>query len=254
MVDWCLRFHKKSRLIGGSVVRDKLGERKEFVMKNILRVLTAGLLVTGFTNWANAAATVTISDGIDPILTFIDNGPGDGTADPGILTVHATLGSWNLILNTAVTKPAFGSATSPVMNLFIQADSTVAGSLEIKFSDDSFGPVSSPLSANVDGFVITGAATTVSYDVYADNGNVINGTGTHVASVPTSLLPVNTTTTGSLVIPGTGSLTEDINLVASGSSFDNINASLVVPEPSVLALGSLGVAALALGKRFRKRS
>src|ERR1039458_6891881 len=146
-------------------------DMKKQSMKNVLisgcRLLFACAILTSFTNRVNAAATLTLYDGVNPLITVVDNGPGDMFSAVGAILVETNVGVWNLSISSAITKPLFGSATAPVMDLGVTATSTAAGSLRFVFSDSDFGPAGGTLVAIVDG-QINGAPGTVTYDVYGD--------------------------------------------------------------------------------------
>src|ERR1035438_1693657 len=105
-------------------------------MKMGIKTLIVGLAVVGLANWAHAQnAAMTISDGVNPLMTFTDNGAGDLNTWKGQMFVVTNVGVWNLTITSAITKPATGSPTSPVMDITIQAISSAAGTLEYTFSD-----------------------------------------------------------------------------------------------------------------------
>jgi hypothetical protein len=219
------------------------------------RLLQVGLLVAVCSMRAYGAATLTLYDGVNPLITVVDNGPGDQLGLTGAILVQTNVGVWNLAISTAVTKPLFGSATSPVMDLSIQANSTAAGSLRLVFSDNGFGPATGILTATVTGQVVAGAAATDTYDVYGDPANVVGATTVHIASAGTSFLPTAASGSGPLFLATPFSLTQVETMVASGPTTLNTDASflVVVPEPGVMALGVLGLAALRLGRFGRSK-
>ena len=219
-------------------------------MKTGLKTLIVGLAVVGFANWAHAAATLTISDGVNPLLTIVDNGAGDLNSGMGQMFVVTNVGVWNLTITSALTKPAIGSPTNPVMDITIQAISTAPGTIEYTFSDDNF--LLSPGTANaaVSGQVISGAPATVGYTVYGDPFNTVGAETFFLASTGTSPLPITTSNSGSLSLLAPYSLTQDVKLNASGASDISIDASLnVVPEPSTLGLVALGLGTLPILRR-----
>jgi hypothetical protein len=228
-------------------------------MKNLLisggRLLFACAILTSFTNRVNAAATLTLYDGVNPLITVVDNGPGDMFSAVGAILVETNVGVWNLSISSAITKPLFGSATAPVMDLGVTATSTAAGSLRFVFSDNGFGPASGTLVAIVDGQV-NGAPATVTYDVYGNAANVVGATTVHIASTGTTPLPTTATGSGPLALSALFSLTQVETFVASGPTAINADASfsVVVPEPGILALGTLGVAVFALSRSRRKQA
>ena len=234
-------------------------DMKKQSMKNLLisggRLLFACAILTSFTNRVNAAATLTLYDGVNPLITVVDNGPGDMFSAAGAILVETNVGVWNLTISSAITKPLFGSATAPVMDLGVTATSTAAGSLRFVFSDNGFGPASGTLVAIVDGQV-NGAPATVTYDVYGDPANGVGATTVHIASTGTTPLPTTATGSGPLALPAPYSLTQVETFVASGPTAINAGASfsVVVPEPGILALGTLGVAVFALGRSRRKQA
>jgi hypothetical protein len=207
-------------------------------------------LIVAFPIQAHAAATLTLYDGVNPLITVVDNGPGDQIGVTGAILVHTNVGVWNLAVSTAITKPLFGSATEPVMDLDIQANSTAAGSLRLVFSDSDFGPASGILNATVTG-QSTGAGTTVTYDVYGDPapGNAIGALTDHIASAGTTPLPTLATGSGPLGLATPFSLTQVETFVASGPTSLISDASFnvtPVPEPTGMSLTGLGLAACLL--------
>ena len=223
--------------------------------------MLAGLLMAGFCSRASAAATVTISDG-NPLdnVVVTDNGPGDTMASLGAVYVRTNIGVWYLSISSAITKPLFGSATQPVMDLLIQANSSAAGNLTFTFSDSGFGPATGTLTSKGDGHLVDGgASTTLAYDVYGDAGNAVYAGGplpagppiTHIAAAP---MPLFSTDSGVLLLPAPFSLTQVITFSASGAtgfSADGSFSFTPVPEPSLLGLGCLGL--VAGGLRFFRR-
>src|ERR1035441_6418586 len=96
-------------------------DKKRQSMKNLLisggKLLLAGAILTRFTNRVNAAATLTLYDGGNPLITVVDNGPGDMFSAVGAILVATNVGVWNLTISSAITKPLFGTATDPVMEI-----------------------------------------------------------------------------------------------------------------------------------------
>jgi len=202
------------------------------IMVRTPRILLLGLLVAAFSIRAHAAATVSLYDGVNPLITVVDNGPGDLTGATGEILVQTNVGVWTLVISTAKTKPVFGSVTDPVMDLSIQATSIAAGSLRLVLSDNGFGPSSGFLIANVNGNrVVAGAAATVSYSVYGDPANVVGATTVLIASTGTMALPTIATASGPLGLGAPFSLTEVVQLIANGATSLNADASLNASDP-----------------------
>jgi hypothetical protein len=222
-------------------------------MKREVKALMLGLALVGLANWVNAAPTLTISNGANPLITVVDNGAGDLSSLTGVVAVVTNVGVWNLVINVGETKPALGSITNPVMDLAIQASSTAAGTLTLTFSDNGFALTNGVLSASLSGHVVSGAGETVGYFVYDDPGNVVGNTITQVTGIGPGPLPISTTTipeTFALAAPY--SLTQVVDISTDGPSSNSIDASfqLLIPEPSTIALVGLGlVGALAIRRR-----
>jgi hypothetical protein len=226
-----------------------MGGFKVFAFLGLVAMLTAAN-----PNRAQAAASLTLYDGVNPLITVVDNGPGDLIGVTGAILLQTNVGVWRLAISTAVTKPLLGSTTAPVMDLNIQATSTAAGSMRMVFSDNNFGPATGILSAIISGHAASGGPATVTYDVYGDPANVIGATTVHIASAGTTSLPTSATGSGPLVLATPFSLTQVETLVASGASTLNTDASFsVVPEPTSIALTGLGLAACLLRRFHRNR-
>ena len=215
-------------------------------MSEGLKVVLASAALAGLTNWANAAATVSLYDGVNPLITVVDNGPGDLTGTTGTITNYTNVGVWNVVSISVITKPFFGSATDPVMDVNFQAYSTAAGSLRVVFSDNGFGPASGTVHARVDGHIVSGAPATASYSVYGDPANVVGATTVPIASTGTTPLPGPQAGSGLLTLPTPYSLTEVIQLVASGAGGYDVEAGFDPPNVStgLPRIGSVGYAAV----------
>jgi MYXO-CTERM domain-containing protein len=230
-------------------------------MKRLLvkggELLLGGCILTSSASWVNAAATLTLYDGVNPLITVVDNGPGDLSAATGVILVQTNVGVWSFTIGTATTKPVLGSATDPAMDLTLQANSTAAGSLRLVFSDNGFGPATGLLTATSTGRVVAGAGVTDTYSVYGDPANVVGATTVLIASTGTVPLPTSGSGSGLLGLGAPFSLTQVEQLVASGPTFLNTDVSFgvgPVPEPGVMGLGALGLAVLALGRPRRRQA
>ena len=230
---------------GGS----KMGGFKVFAFLGLVAMLTAANPIR-----AHAAASLTLYDGVNPLITVVDNGPGDLIGVTGAILLQTNVGVWNLAISTAVTKPLMGSTTDPVMDLDITAVSSAAGSLRLVFSDNGFGPATGILRAIVTGHIASGGPGSVTYDVYGDSANVIGATTVHIASAGTTPFPTSASGAGPLLLPTPFSLTQVETLVASGPTTINTDASFsVVPEPTSIALTGLGLAVCLLRRFHRNR-
>ncbi|HLX70995.1 MAG TPA: PEP-CTERM sorting domain-containing protein [Verrucomicrobiae bacterium] len=204
---------------------------------------------------AHASAVFTIYDGVNPLISVTDNGPGDSASSIGAIVVETNVGVWALTINTGVTKPLVGSATSPVMDINLQAFSTGAGSLTLTFSDNGFGPASGIINATATGNTVMGPTATASMSVWGDQGNVVGAQTVPIASMPpTPLSFLYQTTSGPMNLNAPFSLTEVATINASGATLVNLDASFnmtSVPEPGMAALGALGLGGWILARRRR---
>ena len=217
-------------------------------------MLFRSMLTAANPNRAQAAASLTLYDGVNPLITVVDNGPGDLIGVTGAILLQTNVGVWNLAISTAVTKPLMGSTTDPVMDLDITAVSSAAGSLRLVFSDNGFGPATGILRAIVTGHIASGGPGSVTYDVYGDPANVIGATTVHIASAGTTPFPTSASGAGPLLLPTPFSLTQVETLVASGPTTINTDASFsVVPEPTSIALTGLGLTVCLLRRFHRNR-
>jgi hypothetical protein len=245
-----LKPYKHDLLEKGFLTR----QRGAGFVKTGVKTLIVGLAVMGFANGAPAQnAALTINDGVDPRITVTDNGPSDLNPGLGQLLVLTNVGVWNLTITSAVTKPALGSSTNPVMDIQIQADSSAPGTLEYTFSENGFGPVTGTLTATVSGHVISGASATAGYRVYGDPDNIVGAETVFLAGTATSPLPAVANNSGPLSLPTPFSLAQDVTLNAPGATDISLDVSFdVIPEPSTIGLVAIGLGFLPLLRRHRR--
>jgi hypothetical protein len=226
-------------------------------MKSVLKSFVVSFAIAGVAGIVYGIPVgpfLSISDGVDPTITIFDNVAGDLNPATGILTLSTNVGVWSLSVSTGITKPAMGSTTNPIMDLVIQATSTGAGTLTYTFADLGFTK-SGPLSSTISGHVISGLPTTVNYKVFGDASNTVGALTTQLTTTGTLPLPVLTSNFGTLPSSGLYSLSQVVQLNASGASSVSVDASLsVVPEPSTVTLTFLGLASLVAGLAQRRRS
>ena len=226
-------------------------------MNEAIKIFLAVVGVASCANLVDAAGVLTIYDGTNPIITVQDNGAGDQQGATGVISVSTNIGVWNLSISSALTKPVFGSAVSPIMEIIIQAQSSASGTLTYTFTDNGFGPIfiGSTLNSTLSGGVLSGAGT-AAYNVFGDAANVLGATTTLITSIGTSALPVNANSSGVLALPTPFSLTQIVILTATGASYLNADASfnVAVPEPGCAAIAALGLAAVLATRRKRAKA
>ncbi|HXI72566.1 MAG TPA: PEP-CTERM sorting domain-containing protein [Verrucomicrobiae bacterium] len=226
-------------------------------MKNTIKVVLAVVGLAGSLDHVNAQnAQMTIYDGVNPLITIFDNGPGDILGMYGGIYVSTQVGVWNLTISSAITKPLFGSSTAPVMDINVQASSTAAGTLTYSFSDNNFTPANNPgvVNATLSGGLTYGSAT-AQYRVYGDPNNLVGATTVPLVNIGPNPLSTLQSSTGGFSLPQPLSFTQVITLTAAQASNFSIDASfnvIAVPEPSSLVLAGLGGAAVLT--LFRRRN
>jgi len=176
-----------------------------------------------------ATATVFINDGVSSQIVVLDNTAPDGSAITGAITVTTNVGIWQVVV-TGITKPAAGTATSPVMDTSVQAISSGPGTLTVTFSDVNFGGNSGLATAVINGSesgsLINGAAT-VDYAVWGDSGNGIGVLTTLLADAgPQAWPPGNNFFPGSLSLSEPFSLSQVLTIQAFAPTFLTIDASM----------------------------
>jgi len=225
-------------------------------VKSGMNKFWAGVTAVGITCAVQAAPTLTIFDGVNPLVTIVDGSAADYNSFAGAVLAVTNVGVWNLVITSGATKPVFGSATNPLMDLAIQASSSAAGSLTVTFSDNNFGPATGTLNASISGVVYAGASETVDYQVYGSAGNAVGSTTTLLANVGTALpIPLVANASGPLTLANPYSLTQVVKLTSFGASSDSMDASFnvtPVPEPGMFALPGLGLALWAARSARRK--
>src|ERR1022692_1927618 len=128
---------------------------------------------------AIAALTASLAAYAVPIMIVTDgvvsSGPITGASGSVVYANPAFGSSWSVVITAGTTKPLFGSATSPNMEIDIQATATGSApvhDLTVVFSDTGFGPTSGRFSALLTGQALAPSSDgTVTFDTYYDAGN-----------------------------------------------------------------------------------
>lgn len=208
--------------------------------------LITGIMVASFLALApvtKAVPTMSISDGINPVVIITDGSGSDANGASGVVGFNGTIGSWSLVVTTGQTKPALGSASSPQMDLNYVVTSTGAGSLTILWSDTDF--------TSAGGFFAEIGGTTsgtIAFDTYADTGNTIFGMSTHLTSLSFSTSPFSGTQSAAAVNGTPFSLTERIVINhGSGTRSESGNANLTSVPDGTSTVVLLGTSLVCLG-------
>jgi hypothetical protein len=201
---------------------------------------------------AYICATATCSGGGDTIVT--DNGVGDGLAVTGQILATAVVGGVVVTVNNSTSKPLFGSAGNPAMDMSFTANGL--GTVYLYASDTGFTGVGG-LHANLND--TTGGAVT---------GQLYGGSSNANLDLSSPLLSPALSGTGSFNVFGnTGvvgmavnpySLTLGVRIVNTvpGVATSGDISFTAVPEPTslvLLGMGLFGGAGAARRKQLMKR-
>ena len=209
---------------------------------------------------AQATPVLILTDAItNDTISIVDNGPNDLGQKLGVIIYTGGLpnngsgpSGWILNITAGVTKPEYGSAQDPKMDLMTGSLSTSGGgTLNISFSENDFDPSSpSNLSLNIHAST-TGSMEAVAY--FDPNNQLFQGT--MLAAIgPFGPGAFVGSTSGDLSgITGPYSLTEDVHIVHLGPGITVFDENLrVVPEPASLIVFTLGLLGIGWFRVFRR--
>src|ERR1041384_4490459 len=198
-------------------------------MKNLKNLAVASAVVA-LSGSAYAIPTLTISDGVGAPVTVVNAS--------GIVLESFSDAFWTVVISTGETKPVFGNAPSPMMDLNIQATSAAGNThnLTVTFSDDLFGPTSGRFGVQLSGHVTNpqgGPGATVTYNTFYSAANTIPATTALTASGSINDVAGGCSYTGTsgAFSQSSYSLSQVVTVGATPSASYSLDASLVtVPD------------------------
>ena len=215
---------------------------------------------------ALGAVVVTTSALATPTLVIWDDLGAVATAPAvGGIVVYSNpsfdAGRWSVVISTGESKPALGSATSPTMDLNIQASSLgiVADNLHVSWSDNGFGPFNSTIQAQLSGHVVSGTGAPISYNTYYDPANSVwttaatpGGTQTLLTTSGTLAPPLYFSTQNGALSQSAFGLTEFVTITSTPGGAYSIDASLSAAPDGGTTVMLLGAALSGLAFLRRK--
>ncbi len=189
------------------------------------RVQTVVLITSLLTGFAACADPVlTVSDGVT------SSGPITLTGGSGFFSTASFDSAWNVVVAAGASKPVIGSASSPNLELNIQATSAGAGkTLTITLSDNGFGPTAGNFNAQLVGQPLSGSGDVVNFNTFYDANNTLSALTTALTTSG-SVTPVGNqylnNQSGSLNQAGPYSLTSVVTIAGNTAATYSLLANL----------------------------
>lgn len=222
-----------------------------------LAIAAAVLVFTIGTAKALFQLRLSVDNGATFPVLVTDNGGGDLNPLPGVILWSGSLGGFNVIVNTAQSKPVIGSAVNPQLDLNVTASTAggAGGTLWMEATDTDFLGGGSTLVGIAGGTQPGGATSTVQWDGFTSNTNTEFATsgGAHLAFAPTNANPFTFVGSTGGVIGSPYSLTNRVR-ITMGANAGTITGDFnlqVVPEGSSFAMLLPGL--LPLGLVLKRR-
>ncbi len=186
-----------------------------------------------------------LDDGVNPLVEISDGGAG-------FVNYDGALGSWSVNVTTGVGNDLLGSSTMARIDLNSVNLSSGLGSLTISLTQTD---ISAPMG-NMAYLLEIGGTTdgSVTYDAYADAGNVAFGNGIALGLLgPYGGGAFSETVGGGISLLSDYSVTQIVTIEHDGlAQVTSFDAGLKIPEPASLAL--LGFGLLLLGAMVRRQA
>jgi hypothetical protein len=214
-------------------------------MKHILLLMIVAIAVVAFASTAQANMTLEINDGINPVVTVIDNVSVEDT-DPllGKINYSGVIGDWT-VDEVSYSKPLIGPAELDLLSGTLSSAS--GGTITIRLTDVGYslpGFTSGILVSEIGG---TAHGTVTLEQIYDPDNSAFAATNTGNDTVATSgsLGPgafADTQYESISTWADPFSITEVVTVSHTGSGLTTFDAaSSVVPVPAAVLLGILGM-------------
>jgi hypothetical protein len=200
---------------------------------------------------SNATLILTLDDlstaGVD--VTIIDNGSLDIDSALSFLAYNGKVGSWSFN-----TTAGFGNGTSDIFGIDLlsgNASSSAGGTLRISLTETNLNYGQAPGMLPISSLIGGTTQGNVSYRSYADDTNAEFGKGMLLFSGSSSGGAFSNGSTVLTQLSDPFSLTLEVDITHVGKKTTSFDFASQIPEPTTLALLSVGL--LAAGAASRRR-